>query len=189
MNWLDIFFLVLLGIFVTQGIRRGFTRLAIGLASTVLGLLLATWFYGTAGAYFEPYLSSRALCNIVGFLLVFIGVQAVGGLLGWGLSRIFKWTGLSWLDRMLGALFGLIKASLIGVVFIMILLAFPIKPVPDSVADSTVAPYLVEASHVLVYLAPRDLKDGFLTTYEKVKKLWAGVRREAEREAPPRASN
>lgn len=175
MNWLDIFFLVILGLFVTQGVRRGFTRLAIGLAATLLGLLLASWFYGTAGSYFIPYLSSRALCNLVGFLLVFVGVQALGGLIGWGLARLFKWTGLSWLDRILGALFGVLKATLVGIIFVMILLAFPMKPVPDSIADSTVAPYLIEASHILVYLAPRELKDGFTGSYERVKKLWGGV--------------
>ncbi|WP_321477793.1 CvpA family protein [uncultured Paludibaculum sp.] len=189
MNWLDIFFLVILGIFVAQGIRRGFTRLAIGLAATLLGLLLASWFYGSVGAYFEPYLSSRALCNIVGFLLVFVGVQAAGGLLGWGLSRLFKWTGLGLLDRLLGALFGFIKATLIGIVLVMMLLAFPIKPIPASVAESSIAPYLIEASHVVVYLAPRELKDGFLASYERVKKLWNGTRPDAEPKSPPRSSS
>lgn len=187
MNWLDIFFLVILGLFVTQGVRRGFTRLAIGLAATLLGLLLASWFYGSAGSYFLPYLSSRALCNTVGFLLVFVGVQTIGGLLGWGLARLFKWTGLSWLDRILGALFGLIKATLVGIVLVMMLLAFPIKPVPDSVAESTVAPYLIEASRVIVYLAPRELKDGFLASYERVKKLWSGARDATA--PPPRSSD
>jgi uncharacterized membrane protein required for colicin V production len=31
---------------------RGFSRVAIGLAATILGILLAAWFYGVAGAWF-----------------------------------------------------------------------------------------------------------------------------------------
>jgi membrane protein required for colicin V production len=161
--------------FVLQGLRQGFTRLLIGLVATVVGLLMASWLYGSAGAFLIPYVSSKSLANIAGFLLVFVGVQLFGALLAWGLGRLFKWTGLSWLDRLLGAAFGLLKASLIGIILIMMLLAFPLKPAPESVAKSTLAPYLIEASHVLVYLAPRELKDGFLGSYDRVKKLWKGL--------------
>jgi membrane protein required for colicin V production len=165
---------VLAAIFILQGVRQGFTRLAIGLAATLLGIVLASWMYGSAGAFLIPYLSSRALANIAGFLLVFIGVQVVGSLLALGLSRLYKWTGLTVLDRMLGAVFGVVKAALVGIVIVMILTAFPLNPVPNSIKDSIAAPYLIEASHILVQLAPRELKDGFSATYDRIKKIWSG---------------
>lgn len=165
---------VLAAIFVVQGVRQGFTRLAIGLAATLLGIVLASWTYGSAGAFLIPYVSSKSLAHIAGFLLVFIGVQVTGTLLAWGLSRLYKWTGLTVLDRMLGAVFGLVKAALVGVVIVMILTAFPLKPVPDSIKESIAAPYLIDTSHILVQLAPRELKDGFASTYDKVKKIWSG---------------
>lgn len=174
MNWLDIFLLIVLGVFVLEGVRQGFTRLAIGMASTLLGLLLAAWFYGTAAAWLAPYLSSKALANVGGFLLIFVGIQIAGGLLAWGLATIFKWTGMSWLDRMLGAVLGAVKTALTGIVLVMVLTAFPIQPVPDSIAHSKAAPYLMEASHVLVYLCPREVRDGFTATYDRVRDLWSG---------------
>lgn len=161
--------------FVFQGLRQGFTRLLIGLVATLVGLLLAAWFYGTAGAFLIPYVSSKSLANIAGFLLVFLGVQLFGAALAWGLGKLFKWTGLTWLDRLLGAAFGLLKATLIGIILVIMLLAFPLKPAPESVANSTLAPYIIEASHILVYLTPRELKDGFLGSYDRVKKLWQGL--------------
>lgn len=174
MNWLDIFLLIVLGVFVLEGVRQGFTRLAIGMAATLFGLLLAAWFYGSAAAFLAPYLSSKALANVGGFLLIFVGIQIAGGLLGWGLATIFKWTGMSWLDRMLGAVMGAVKTAIVGIVLVMILTAFPIKPVPDSIAHSKAAPYLIEASHVLVYLCPREVRDGFTATYDRVRELWSG---------------
>jgi len=173
-NWLDILLLVLLAVFVFEGIRQGFTRVAIGLVATVVGLFLASWFYGVAGSFLIPYVSSKSISNIAGFLMAFVGVQFAGALLGWLLSRIFKWTGLSWLDRTLGAGLGAVKAGLIGIILVMILLAFPIRQVPASVAGSTLAPHLVEASYVLVYLTPRELKNSFLATYDRIKKIWSG---------------
>jgi membrane protein required for colicin V production len=173
-NWLDILLIVLLAVFVFEGVRQGFARLAIGMAATLIGILLAAWFYGSAGALLLPYVSSRALANAAGFLIVFIGIQIAGALLGWALATLFKWTGLSWLDRLLGALLGAVKTAVVGVVLVLILTAFPLKPIPDSIAGSQSAPYLIEASHVLVYLCPRELRDGFKATYDRVRDLWSG---------------
>lgn len=174
MNWLDILMLVITALFVFEGLRQGFARLAIGIASTIVGLLAASWLYGTAGSFLLPYVSARAVANVCGFLLVFFGIQAAGALLGWAISKVFKWSGLGWLDRLLGAAMGILKAALVGVVLVMALMAFPIKAVPASVAESVAAPYLVEASHILVYLAPRELKDGFIATYDRLKRFWSG---------------
>ena len=174
MNWLDFFLLILLAAFVLEGVRQGFVRLAIGLAATFLGLFLAAWFYGAAGSFLLPYLSSPSLAHVAGFLLVFIAVQGAGALLGWALARLFKWTGLTWLDRALGAAMGVLKTALVGIVLVIVLTAFPIKPIPSSIASSQAAPYLIEASHILVYLCPRELRDGFTATYERIRDLWSG---------------
>lgn len=125
LNWLDITLLVLLAAFVAQGIAQGFTRVAVGLASTVLGILLAAWFYGVAGAFFQPFVSSKAVANIIGFVVIFVGVQLAGALVAWGLSKLFRWSGLSWLDRTLGGVFGALKAALVAIALVMVLTAFP----------------------------------------------------------------
>ena len=44
---------------------------------------------------------------------------------------LFKWTGLSWLDRLLGGVFGLVRGSVIAVAFVAVLLAFTAKPLPQ----------------------------------------------------------
>ena len=185
MNWLDILLCALAALFIYQGFRQGFTRLVIGLIATLLGLVLASWFYGVAGAFLIPYVSSRSIANIAGFLIVFVFVQLTGALLALLLSRIFKWSGLSWVDRGLGAVFGLLKATLVGIILIMAITAFPIRPIPTSVAESRIAPYLIEASHLLVYLCPNELKTGFLDTYDRIKKLWQGLPGPGEAKQPP----
>lgn len=172
MNWLDFVFIILLVVFAFQGLSEGFSRLIVGLVATIAGLLIASWCYGLPAEYMLPYVSSRAVADVLGFVLVFILIQMLGGLVGLLLSRVFKWTGLGWLDRLLGFAFGAVKAVIVGIVLVLILTAFPIKPIPDSVAHSQVAPYLIDAAHAVTCLAPYELRRSFAETYDRIREFW-----------------
>jgi len=171
-NWLDYVLVGLAAGFAVEGLVRGFTRQVIGLAATLVAVLLACWFYGTAGAYLIPYVSHKGVASFLGFLFIFIGVQAAGALIGWLLSKMLKTVGLSWMDRLLGVGFGALKGALIGVVLVVALSSFTIKPMPDAVADSRFAPGMVEAGRLLAALTPKEMKDGFDKSYSNLKKFW-----------------
>jgi membrane protein required for colicin V production len=171
-NWLDFVFIILLVVFAFQGLAEGFSRLIVGLVATIAGLLIASWCYELPASYLLPYVSSTAIANVLGFVLVFVLIQILGGLVGLMLSRIFKWTGLGWLDRLLGFAFGAVKAVVVGIVMVLILTAFPIKPIPDSVSHSQVAPYLIDAAHAVTYLAPYELRRSFRETYDRIREVW-----------------
>jgi membrane protein required for colicin V production len=172
MNWLDFVFEFLFLGFAIQGLLQGFSRLVVGLIATVAGLLIASWSYGIPASYLLPYVSSKSLANVLGFLIIFMLVQVVGGLVGTLLAKLFKWSGLGWLDRLLGLVFGGLKAILVGIVIVLILTAFPLKPVPDSVSQSYFAPYLIDAANAFTYVMPRELRDAFAETAGKVRAFW-----------------
>ena len=186
MNWLDIVLAIILGGSIVAGFARGFARVGVGLAATIVGLILGIWFYGAAGAFLLPYVSHRGFANLAGFLLVFFGVLLVGSLVGWMLAKLLKWAGLGWLDRLMGAVFGLLRGLLIGIGLVMALLAFAPKPPPSSVVESRLAPYVIDAARVLVAIAPRELRDGFHASYERVKKIWSDAVRKGIHELPRR---
>ncbi len=102
MNWFDIVLLGFLMAFVAEGVWKGFSRQIVGFIALLLGILLAVWFYGTAGAFLLPYVSKPAVAKLLGFLMVFVGVQILGGIAGWALAKAMKAGGLGWLDRALG---------------------------------------------------------------------------------------
>ena len=173
MNWLDIVLALILILSVAAGIRRGFARVGVGLAATVIGLIFGIWFYGSAGAFLLPYVSYRGLANLIGFLAIFFGILLIGSLVGWVLAKLLKWAGLGWLDRVLGGAFGLLRGVLIGIGLVLALLAFAAKPPPPSVVESRLAPYMIDAARVLAVIAPRELRDGFEASYERAKKIWS----------------
>ena len=173
MNWLDVVLVVILAASVVLSFRKGLSREAIGLASVVLAILLGIWFYGTAGSFLAPYLSSRPLANFAGFLLVFCGVLLVGHLVSYVVGKFLKVTGLSIFDHLLGAVFGALRGLLISVALIMAIMAFSQgdNP-PSSVVHSCTAPYMVDAARGFAAMAPHELKDGFRKTYGEVKLAW-----------------
>jgi len=176
-NWLDIFLCFLVLGFVIEGFARGFSRAIVGLIALIAGLIIAAWTYGIPASFLLPYVSSKSVAQVLGFLFIFVLILVLGGIIGKLLQKLFKWTGLGWLDRLLGGAFGAINAALFGIVMVLVLTAFPLKPIPQAIARSRVAPYLIDAAHAITYIAPRELRDGFTETYGRIHDLWEkGVR-------------
>lgn len=181
MNWLDYVFIAILLLSTLSSLRKGFVREIIGLVATVAGLVLAFWFYGVAGSLLEPFLSSRRLANLLGFLLVFVAVVLAGTLVSWVVNKFLKATGLSIPDRLLGAVFGLIRGGAICLALLTAFIAWSPRDehstAPAAVVNSRLAPVLTEASRTAVSMAPMDLRQNFQEGYALLEKAWKKVAR------------
>ena len=172
-NWLDWVLIAILAYSVFQSFRRGFTREIISLVSTIVALLLAMWFYPTAGAWLRHWMTSVRTSNFLGFLLVMFGVMMLGGIAGWIVRRFVKAVGLSFFDRLLGAIFGLVRGVFIGVALLTAFVAFgprsDPKTAPSAVVHSQLAPPLMKTASVFVDLAPAELKQNFREVYDEAR--------------------
>ena len=185
MNLLDFVLAIILLASGVAGFRRGLSRQIIGLVSGVLALLLGIWFYGTVGFYLLPYASSRTMANAGGFVVVFCGVLLLGALVGWVVGRFLKVTGLSVVDHLLGAAFGLLRGLVFAIAIIMGVMAFSRgdKP-PEAIVGSRLAPYVVDAARMVASVAPHDLKEGFRKSYTQVKNAWSETLENGIRKLP-----
>lgn len=128
----DYFTLVVLLVSALVGISRGLFKEVLALAS---------WFVAAWVAYhYTNYLSTEWLSTFhmdelvslgVSFLILFILVLIVCGLLGGVIQKIILSAGLSVMDRFLGLVFGLVRGGL--VVVIMATLA-ALTPITQTVA-------------------------------------------------------
>jgi membrane protein required for colicin V production len=175
MNWLDYLLIGILCCSMVMSARKGFSREVIGLAAMCCALLAGMWFYGLAGSFLLPYVSSARVANMIGFFLVVIGVIVLGGILGWIVNRFLRTVGLSFFDRAMGAAFGLVRGMLIAMALLTAYMSFgppaDAKTISGSVLHSRIAPYILDASHVAVALAPMELKSSFSKQYAQVKTL------------------
>ncbi len=172
MSLLDLLVVIVLGVSVAAGFVAGFARVGIGFIAAVLGVVFGFWFYGIPAGWVHHYLKSTTASNVIGFLLVFWAFLVAGALLAKLISKLFKWTGLTWLDRLLGAAFGLVRGALITVAMIAVLLAFTLKPLPNWMVESQVLPYAMEASSVISALAPNAIKQAFHESMLELRRLW-----------------
>ncbi|MFN7920716.1 MAG: CvpA family protein [Bryobacteraceae bacterium] len=172
MNWLDIVLSIILLLSTIAGLRKGFVRTVVGFVSTFLGILLAVWFYEPAGAMFREYASHPFVANAIGFGAVLVGTILAGWLLSFAIARILKWAGLGWMDALLGGVLGLARGALVAAAIVLAISSFTRNPPPSSITQSNIAPYILEFSKLVSYVAPADLRTNFDQNYAKIRKVW-----------------
>ena len=172
MNWLDWALVLAIGFSVLSGFSAGFSRVVVGLIATITGIFVALWCYRFVAAQILDYIKSREAANLIGFVLIYITVAVLGGIVARLLAGAFKWAGLSWLDRLMGAGVGFVRGVLIAVAVVAVILAFAPADPPSALANSRLLPYLSHASTVLVAATPYEVKQGYNETKQKVRKLW-----------------
>ena len=172
MNWIDLILILVIGSSVLAGLSAGFARVAVGFAALIVGMFCGFWFYGIVAAYVIDYVNSRAIANLIGFFVILAVVLIAGAIVGRILAKFFKWAGLSWFDRLLGGVFGLVRGFVVAAAMVTVLVAFAPSPPPPSVVDSKLLPYVIDVSDVLAALTPREIKDSFYATQDKVKAVW-----------------
>ena len=153
MNWFDVALAGLIVISLVSGIREGFSRSGFGFLAIILAFLAAAWLYPM---------------NLAGFLIVFVSVICASAVVGHLLGRWFKREGLPWLDRILGAAFGLTNALLFSVLAVLALMAFAPKPQREYVVRSNFAPYAAQAACTVAEVVPDEMKFRVKQSYQEL---------------------
>src|SRR5262249_34241465 len=177
MNWLDAVLIGILAVSIVASFAKGLAREVIGLVAAVAALLCGSWFYRMAGDVVRPWVGSREVANLCGFLLIVAAVIFLGLIFGWVVGGMIKggkvfwgrarlWVGVVWARW--GAWCG-------GAVITAIVASAPgvnAKTPPQAVVQSKVAPYIIDAAHAMTLAAPKELRDGFARRYNQVKRIW-----------------
>jgi membrane protein required for colicin V production len=116
---IDILIAVAVAISIVVGVFRGFVKEAVSIGALLFAIWAALYFGPSIGDVSENWLSSEELQVWFGRVLVFSVVLAIGGLLGWGISKIVRLSVLSGVDRLMGSGFGALRGILLVAVFVL----------------------------------------------------------------------
>lgn len=183
MNLLDLLLAAIVCGSVISGFISGFTRAALGMVSAFAGVILGFWFYEVPGAWFVGITGSQMVANLFGFFAVFLLTMAAGALVARALSGLFKLVGLSGLDRLMGAGFGLVRGTFVAAAAVAVLVAATPRPVPGWMQGSALLPYALGASDLAASLAPQTLKDSLSGSIGEIRKAWSDEVEKAKRKA------
>lgn len=118
MNSVDWIIIAIIVVSCLISIQRGLVKELISLLVWLAALITAIVFYEPLALLLHGLINSPSLRSMVAFGTLFITVLIVGALLNYFISTLVKKTGLSGTDRVLGLLFGIVRA----IVIIMVLL-------------------------------------------------------------------
>jgi membrane protein required for colicin V production len=166
MNWLDYVLLAIIVVTAIYGIFKGFVKQVIGLVAVIAGLVLAVLYYTQASAIFMGFVKNRTVSNFLGFLLIFVLVVVAGGILGHLLTKAMLGP-LALVNRLFGAVFGVITAVLVCGILVFALVSFEMaKP---AVETSVLAPACLGVTRAVVHMVPKDLRQRFDESYKRIR--------------------
>jgi membrane protein required for colicin V production len=113
MTGFDYVVLAVIGISVLLSIMRGFVREVLALISWVIAFVVAKLYAVEFAPLLPEVIPTEALKMLAAFLILFLTTLLLCSLLAIALSQIFKKVGLGWIDRGLGAIFGVLRGVLI----------------------------------------------------------------------------
>jgi membrane protein required for colicin V production len=113
MTGFDYVVLGIVGVSVLLSIMRGFVREVLALVSWVVAFIVAKLYAVELVPLLPEAIPNESLKMLAAFLILFLTTLLLCSLLAIALSQIFKKVGLGWIDRGLGAVFGVLRGVLI----------------------------------------------------------------------------
>jgi membrane protein required for colicin V production len=144
-----------LGLSTLLGVWRGLVKELLSLVSWMAAFWVAQKYAGLASDWLPMSGSSPMLRFAAGFVVVFVSVLIVTALVAWLIRQLLSAVGLSGFDRLLGAVFGALRAL---VVLLAITVVVDMTPMRESEAwqQAHATPWLNWGLHVLKPVIPAD---------------------------------
>ncbi len=175
MNGVDLIILIILAIGFISGLARGIVRTLFGLAALVLGVVAAAGSFGYVATGLFGFLSDERMAEILAFILVFLIVFCLIALIGRLLSRVVKIAALGWVDRLAGGVAGIILASIVAGVLLLLAVLGGFHKTP-ALALSNMAPRVLSVTDAIVTVIPENFRDGFEEEYRTLRSEWEEAR-------------
>ncbi len=164
MSWLDIVFLVIIGLSGFRGLRAGLIHSVISLLGVIFGVYISVRYYSVGADWLIAHTSwapnlSRVLVFVISFFLILTLMKLAFWLFERFVAVITVLPLMTTADKILGFVFGLLSAGLSLGVTIYFIERFPLSaPFMGVLASSQIAPILSAIAGILVPLFPDALR-------------------------------
>jgi len=124
---------------------RGFTREFIALVAWIFGVVAAIAFSPAVARWFPEFGGNDVVRYVLAFALILVVALFLGALVAWPLRSVIRRSGLGFVDRFLGAIFGIARGALLVVGFALVagLMSLPRE---DWWQNAALAPALTAAA-------------------------------------------
>ena len=120
MTQVDNLILAVIAISSAFGVRRGFIKEIMSLLSWIAALLVSRVYSGSLASILENLIDNPSVRYVIAFSVLFVIIIMLGTLLNHLMSKLLVVTGLKTIDRLLGAVFGVARGTVIVLVVLFI---------------------------------------------------------------------
>jgi membrane protein required for colicin V production len=172
MHWLDITLLVVLAFGALLGARSGLLWQVARLVTFGVAFYVSIYYHQPVAELLGTYVTGTSpfVIGVLTYIATFLGVYLVLYTITLLLQRALKAARLKMLDRLLGAGFGLLKASLLLGVVLMGLAIYSTPQTDAAMADSQLAPVLLQGMRAVTVAVPQNYKDELNASLERIRK-------------------
>ena len=155
MGLFDIIFLIILLFFIWKGFRAGLIGAIGGFIGIIVGIWAGSHYMGLVAEWLMNILNidNSSLANILAFVIIFMAINIITSIIVSIINRIFHIIPfMDLINKLLGAIVGLLGGALVVVALVYLLSIFPISDtVGGKLTESTVAN---EASSFAILVKP-----------------------------------
>ncbi len=151
MNQVDTAILIIIIISSAFGLWRGFIKEVLSLLSWIAALVVARLYSEPFAGMLVNLIDSSSIRYVTAFCLIFVVVILTGTLINHFLSKVLEITGLKFFDKLMGAVFGFARGTVIILVILFILNVFVSET--EMWQQSALIPYgmvMIEQSQIFI---------------------------------------
>ncbi len=151
MTQVDNLILAVIAISSAFGVRRGFIKEIMSLLSWIAALLVSRVYSVSLASILENLIDNPSVRYVIAFSVLFVIIIMLGTLLNHLMTKLLVVPGLKTIDRLLGAVFGVARGTVIVMVFLFVLNVFVSES--EWWQQSTLIPYgmvLIEESQFFI---------------------------------------
>ena len=158
MNGFDLAVIAVVALSALFAFARGIVREMLALATWVLGFVLAITYSGSIAGLFSWVRIAPVGQQALAFVLILVLTMIAGAIVARSLSGVIRAIGLGFMDRLLGAIFGVARGLIVIVIFALIA-GVTTLPKQDWWQNSTFGPPLADAALALKPYLPKAWAD------------------------------
>ena len=130
MNFIDLIVIIVTSFFLLRGLFRGFILELTIVIGLIVGYLISITYYDYLSIFVLKELLPQipgSVADVISFAVIFIGINIGLRLAAVIITKTLKFAMLNWVNRLLGAVFGTIKALLILGITVFVINLIPLS--------------------------------------------------------------
>jgi membrane protein required for colicin V production len=171
MNATDVIIGVIVILGLISGIARGFVRGLFGLAGLIIGVMIAAGNYQYVSRTVLAFMPDERLRTILAFVAILLIALLLFSLLGRLLSKAVHLAELGWVDRLAGAVLGILTASILSGMLLMLAVIGGVHG-ERFLVDSVLAPKVLAVTDAVVSIFPGIAQDRIERARDELRREW-----------------